>query len=140
MSLAELQKYTFTAKYARWNKDLKRRETWNEAVLRVKNMMLEKYKDKPEVHADIDFAYDMMKKKNPDGKWLSSKKATFCTRYSHFNRCNGYTVRKIFEEFDDGEINDNELRGAFDCLAQLISKQNQMWQDWDKRFKARVQK
>jgi hypothetical protein len=35
--------YTFVSKYARWIPEKKRRETWNEAVDRVKQMMLEKY-------------------------------------------------------------------------------------------------
>ena len=37
--------YTFVSKYARWIPEKKRRETWNEAVDRVKQMMLEKYAD-----------------------------------------------------------------------------------------------
>ncbi len=59
MALQELQKYTFVSKYARWLKDKNRRETWKEAVDRVRNMMLEKYKDKG-IDDDINWAYDMM--------------------------------------------------------------------------------
>jgi hypothetical protein len=40
MSVRELQDYTFVAKYARWIPEKKRRETWNEATNRVKEMML----------------------------------------------------------------------------------------------------
>ena len=43
MSLKALQDYTFVSKYARYNEELKRRETWDEAVGRVKNMHFEKY-------------------------------------------------------------------------------------------------
>lgn len=42
-ALQELQNYTFTSKYARWRKEDNRRETWKEAVDRVRGMMLEKY-------------------------------------------------------------------------------------------------
>lgn len=62
-ALVELQNYTFSSKYARYRSDLKRREIWKESVERVKGMMLDKYKDYPEVHSDIDWAYDMMLKK-----------------------------------------------------------------------------
>lgn len=42
-ALQELQNYTFTSKYARWRKEDSRRETWKEAVDRVRGMMLKKY-------------------------------------------------------------------------------------------------
>ena len=43
MSIKALQDYTYYSKYARYNKEAKRRETWNEANERVKNMHLFKY-------------------------------------------------------------------------------------------------
>ena len=49
MSIKELESYTFVSKYARWIPEKKRRETWDEAVSRVKQMMLSKYSDIPEV-------------------------------------------------------------------------------------------
>jgi ribonucleoside-diphosphate reductase alpha chain len=55
--------YTFVSKYARWIPEKKRRETWNEAVDRVKQMMLEQYADKPEVLPEIEWAYEQMRKK-----------------------------------------------------------------------------
>ena len=61
-ALKELQNYTFTSKYARWDKDKQRRETWKEAVDRVRNMMLTKYADKG-IDDDINWAYDMMQQK-----------------------------------------------------------------------------
>lgn len=63
MSIKALQDYTFTSKYAKYLKDKKRRENWNESVNRVKQMMLKKYADIPAVHEDIEYAYDMMRKK-----------------------------------------------------------------------------
>ena len=38
-ALNELQNYTFVSKYARWIEKENRRETWKEAVDRVKTMM-----------------------------------------------------------------------------------------------------
>ena len=60
MSVRELSDYTFSAKYARWIPEKKRRETWRESVDRVMEMMYDKY---PEVNGDIEWAYDMMFKK-----------------------------------------------------------------------------
>ena len=60
--LQELQNYTFVSKYARWLEDKNRRETWKEAVDRVRNMMHTMYADKG-ISEDIDWAYDMMYKK-----------------------------------------------------------------------------
>lgn len=69
-ALNELQNYTFVAKYARWIEEKNRRETWKEAVDRVKDMMSEYYADK-DVADDISWAYDMMFKK----KVLGSQRA-----------------------------------------------------------------
>jgi ribonucleoside-triphosphate reductase len=69
-ALQELQNYTFVSKYARWLEDKNRRETWKEAVERVKNMMHTKYADFG-VSTEIDWAYDMMYKK----KVLGSQRA-----------------------------------------------------------------
>jgi ribonucleoside-triphosphate reductase len=71
-ALKELMNYTFVSKYARWKQDDFRRETWHEAVDRVRGMMHTYYVSKPqEVHDKIDWAYDMMAKK----KVLGSQRA-----------------------------------------------------------------
>jgi ribonucleoside-triphosphate reductase len=69
-ALQELQNYTFVSKYARWLEDKQRRETWKEAVDRVRNMMHIKYDDLG-VKDEIDWAYDIMYKK----KVLGSQRA-----------------------------------------------------------------
>ena len=69
-ALNELQNYTFVSKYARWIESENRRETWKEAVDRVKNMMHTQYADK-NVSEEIDWAYDLMFKK----KVLGSQRA-----------------------------------------------------------------
>ena len=69
-ALNELQNYTFVSKYARWIESENRRETWKEAVDRVKNMMHTQYADK-DVSEQIDWAYDLMFKK----KVLGSQRA-----------------------------------------------------------------
>lgn len=69
-ALNELQNYTFVSKYARWIQDKERRETWKEAVDRVRNMMHTKYKDN-NISEEIDWAYDMMYRK----KVLGSQRA-----------------------------------------------------------------
>ena len=69
-ALQELQNYTFVSKYARWLEDKNRRETWKEAVERVRSMMHGRY-DQFGIAEDIDWAYDMMYKK----KVLGSQRA-----------------------------------------------------------------
>lgn len=69
-ALQELQNYTFVSKYARWLEEKNRRETWKEAVDRVKDMMHTKY-DSFGIAEDINWAYDMMYKK----KVLGSQRA-----------------------------------------------------------------
>lgn len=62
MSLKALQDYTFVSKYARYNEELKRRETWDEAVNRVKDMHLQKYPQN-DMKDDIEWAFDKVKEK-----------------------------------------------------------------------------
>ena len=69
-SLQELQNYTFVSKYARWLEDKNRRETWKEAVDRVRHMMHTQY-DGFGIKDEIDWAYDIMYKK----KVLGSQRA-----------------------------------------------------------------
>jgi ribonucleoside-diphosphate reductase alpha chain len=69
-ALQELQNYTFVSKYARWLEDKNRRETWKEAVDRVRAMMHTQY-DSFGIAEDIDWAYDVMYKK----KVLGSQRA-----------------------------------------------------------------
>ena len=69
-ALQELQNYTFVSKYARWLENKNRRETWKEAVDRVREMMHIKY-DEFGISEDIDWAYDIMYKK----KVLGSQRA-----------------------------------------------------------------
>lgn len=55
MSVEALKQYTLRAKYARYNRQEKRRETYAEATNRVRNMMLGLY---PQVTEEINQAYD----------------------------------------------------------------------------------
>jgi ribonucleoside-triphosphate reductase len=101
-ALNELQNYTFVSKYARWLEDKKRRETWKEAVERVKNMMHTKYADK-NICEEINWAYDMMHKKKILGSQrclqfggdpilkrnskLYNCTASYCDRLRFFQEC-----------------------------------------------------
>ena len=69
-ALNELKNYTFVSKYARWIETENRRETWREAVDRVKNMMHTYYDDKG-MSEQIDWAYELMFNK----KVLGSQRA-----------------------------------------------------------------
>ena len=101
-ALQELQNYTFVSKYARWLEDKNRRETWKEAVERVKNMMHIKYADFG-ISDDINWAYDMMYKKKILGSQrclqfggepilkrnakLYNCTASYCDRLRFFQEC-----------------------------------------------------
>lgn len=57
MSVEALKQYTLRAKYARYNREAKRRETYAEATNRVRNMMLGLY---PQLNQQINWAYDLV--------------------------------------------------------------------------------
>jgi len=60
MSIKALQDYTYVSKYARFNADQRRRESWTEAVERVENMHLRKY---PQVEEEIEWAFEQVRNK-----------------------------------------------------------------------------
>lgn len=103
MSIRAMKDYTFAAKYASWLPKEQRRETWSESVDRVKGMMLVRYKDKidesPELENQINFAYDMMRKK----KVLGSQRAlqfggepTLKKNLRIFNCLTSFANRELF--------------------------------------------
>ncbi len=101
-ALQELQNYTFVSKYARWLEDKNRRETWKEAVERVKNMMHTKYSEFG-IADNIDWAYDVMYKKRVLGSQRALQfggepilkrhakiyncTASYCDRLRFFQEC-----------------------------------------------------
>ena len=62
MTLAQLQDYTFTTKYARWNKAIGRRESFAEAVDRVMGMHAATYAGK-DIAEEMAFATSAMKER-----------------------------------------------------------------------------
>ena len=63
-SLDEISNYIFTSKYARYNEELERRETWDEAVARVETMHLKKYHFlSQEDKNKIKWAFDLVRAK-----------------------------------------------------------------------------
>jgi ribonucleoside-triphosphate reductase len=60
MSIKALQSYTFHSKYARYNSDLKRRDTWFESNDRVLNMHLSRY---PQIAEELNWAFEQAKAK-----------------------------------------------------------------------------
>lgn len=95
MTIKALQDYTFTAKYANYIPEKKRRETWNEAVDRVKNMMFTKYADF-DIKEEINWAYELVKQKKVLGSQrtmqfggepaLKHEMRNFNCQYSHIDR------------------------------------------------------
>lgn len=62
--LEELSNYIITSKYARYREDLKRRETWEEAVSRVEDMHLKHYAHLgTDVEREIRWAFDFVRDK-----------------------------------------------------------------------------
>lgn len=60
MSIKALQSYTFHSKYARYNPELKRRDTWFESNDRVLNMHLSRY---PQIAEELNWAFEQAKAK-----------------------------------------------------------------------------
>lgn len=101
MSLKALQDYIYYSKYARYNKEKKRRETWDEAIDRVKNMHLEKYAGLG-VDDEINWAFEMSKQKKVLGSQRALQfggKPIFKNNARIYNCCSSYCDRiRFFQE------------------------------------------
>lgn len=100
MSLKALQEYTFVSKYARYLPEKKRRETWDEAVNRVRDMHLRRY---PQISEEIEWAFEQVRNKRVlgsqralqfGGKPIEKKNArmynciaSYCDRVRFFQEC-----------------------------------------------------
>jgi len=100
MSLSALQEYTFVSKYARYLPEKSRRETWNEAVERVRDMHIRRY---PEITQEIEWAFEQVRQKRVlgsqralqfGGKPIEKKNAriynciaSYCDRMRFFQEC-----------------------------------------------------
>lgn len=100
MSVKALQDYTFSSKYARYSPENKRRETWTEAVERVRDMHLRRY---PQIAEEINWAFEQVKAKRVLGSQRAlqfggspiEKKnsrmfnciASYCDRQRFFQEC-----------------------------------------------------
>lgn len=100
MSVKALQDYTFSSKYARYSPEKKRRETWTEAVERVRDMHLRRY---PQIAEEINWAFEQVTAKRVLGSQRAlqfggspiEKKnariynciASYCDRQRFFQEC-----------------------------------------------------
>jgi len=99
MSVKELQKYTFFSKYARYKKDAKRRETWEEAVDRMKEMHLRRY---PQAKEEIEWAFEFVYQQKVLGSQRALQYGGEPIERKHariFNCCASYCDRlRFFQE------------------------------------------
>lgn len=100
MSVAELSEYTAVSKYARYIEEEKRRETWNEAVSRNEEMMLDRF---PNLSGEIRQSYDFVREKKVLGSMRAMQfgglpalkhngrmyncTASYCDRLRFFQEC-----------------------------------------------------
>lgn len=100
MSVKALQDYTFVSKYARYDSEKQRRETWTESIERVKQMHLRKY---PQIQKEIEWAFEQSRQKRVlgsqralqfGGKPIEKKNAriynciaSYCDRQRFFQEC-----------------------------------------------------
>jgi len=151
MSIQELQNYTAVSKYARWVESEKRRETWDESVTRIKDMMLEVH---PSLKEDIEKNYGMIK----DQKILGSQRAlqfggkpilkhnarifncsaSYCDRLKFFQECfylllcgsgTGFSVQKHHVELLP-KFSSTRLDPETCCYQHLIHRVEDSIEGW----------
>ena len=103
MSIKALQNYVRISKYAKYDKNLKRRESWPEQVARVMNMHREKYKEYlPVIEDDLNFVEGLFKEKKILGSQRALQFGGEAILKKHerlFNCCFSYCDRpRFFQE------------------------------------------
>lgn len=108
-----LQDFIFQSKYARWMEDKKRRETWEEATERVRNMHLEKFDHIDEKYKEkIRWAFSLVRDKRVlpsmrsmqfGGKAVNAHNARGYNCLSSETRFVTSTGVKSFDDFNDGD-------------------------------------
>jgi ribonucleoside-triphosphate reductase len=98
-----LADYTFVSKYAKYNPDLRRRETWSECIERSRNMHLTKYAGSIEtLKSFIDEAFDAYENKICVGSQRNLQfagDAVFRHNARSYNCCGSYVDRlRFFQE------------------------------------------
>lgn len=99
MSLKALQDYTLISKYARHVKERKRRETWQEAVYRMRDMHLRRY---PQVKDEINWAFEQVLDRRVLGSQRALQYGGAPIERKHarmYNCCTSYCDRiRMFQE------------------------------------------
>ena len=99
MSLKALQDYTYYSKYARYNEIAGCRETWGEAVDRVKNMHLQRF---PQIENEIEWAFEQVRQKRVLGSQRALQFGGEPILRKHarmYNCCTSYCDRlRFFQE------------------------------------------
>lgn len=151
MSIKALQDYTYVSKYARYNTNARRRETWAEAVDRVKEMHLRKF---PHVADDIEWAFDLNKQKRVlgsqralqfGGKPIEQKNArmynciaSYCDRIRFFQETfwlllcgcgTGFSVQKHHIAKLPNFLDVRTLGGPIEDKKYLIADSIEGWAD-----------
>lgn len=111
--LEQISDFIFTNKYARYRDDLKRRETWDEAVTRLQMMHLKKYSFLPQEDLDkIVKAFNLVREKRiaPSFRSLQFGGKAIEQQNSRGFNCLGVETEFItkegvrsFEDFEDGD-------------------------------------
>jgi ribonucleoside-diphosphate reductase alpha chain len=151
MSIKELQKYTAVSKYARWIESEKRRETWDESVDRIKDMMIEV---NPSLHKDIEKYYGMIKNQKILGSQRALQfggkpilkhnarifncSASYCDRLKFFQECfylllcgsgTGFSVQKHHVELLP-KFSSTRLDPETCCYQHLIHRVEDSIEGW----------
>jgi hypothetical protein len=77
------------------------------------------------------------KRNKINGEEFTLTKMGLTKRYTKFNKSNGKVITSIFDGFDKGEITRGEMDSLFKHLAKLVTNQNRMYMDWDRRWRAK---
>ena len=151
MSIKELQNYTAVSKYARWVESEKRRETWEESVTRIKDMMLEVH---PSLKDDIEKYYGMIKNQKILGSQRALQfggkpilkhnarifncSASYCDRLKFFQECfylllcgsgTGFSVQKHHVELLPN-FSSTRLDPETCCYQHLVHRVEDSIEGW----------
>lgn len=84
--------------------------------------------------ASLQAVKDKLDRRISDGNGHTHIKGTLSKMFTHFDKSLGKVVSNIFQNYEDGEQTKLDTEITLKFLAKLITNQNRMYADWQKRW------
>jgi hypothetical protein len=105
-----------------------------EAIQLINDSNLSKQKAAEMVGIPEDWITKKLSTGITNGEYVQAAKAELSGLFAHFNKRTGKAFSTILQKYDDADATKKDTERVVKYLGQLISNQNRMYADWQKRW------